>query len=140
MGAGDTAQWAAAVRDWHHNGDPDLYFGRNVSNSAGVGHTWAWHMHYAPEPSSIEATKVWNWARDEYYRTSNRLVVYSMDKENPMKFGFLMLAFLQPDGHEQLQAGPSAAARRENWENIAYTHQMTGNIPDGTISEDDVEP
>jgi hypothetical protein len=39
-----------------------------------------------------------------------------MDKKDPLKYGFLMLAFLQPDGHKQLQFGPSASQRQQNWE------------------------
>ena len=135
IGTEVTAEWAAAIREWHHKGDPDWYFGRNVSNSLGVENTWAWHLHYVPEATSTEAVKKWDRTSNSYYRTSNRLVVYSMDKKDPLKYGFLMLAFLQPDGHEQLQFGPSAAERRQDWEDIAYTHQMTGNVPDGTISE-----
>jgi hypothetical protein len=111
IGTEVTADWAAAIREWHHNGDPDWYFGRNVSNSIGVGDTWAWHMHYAPENTSTEAVEKWNKERVPYRRTSDRLVIYSMDKKDPLKYGFLMLAFLQPDGHKQLQFGPSASQR-----------------------------
>jgi hypothetical protein len=49
IGTEDTQGWAGAIRDWYHHNDPDLNFGRNVSNSIGAGNTWAWHMHMAPE-------------------------------------------------------------------------------------------
>lgn len=133
IGTGQTRGWADALRDWHHNNDPDRNFGRNVANSRCAEHTWAWHLHMSPKSEA----DLWKWdiANSAYNRTSDRLLVYSMDKEKPMRFGLLLLAFLAPDGHYRLINGPSAAQRREDWENIAYTHQMSGNMPDGTITE-----
>lgn len=134
MDAGDPAYWAEAVRNWHHRRDPQWNFGRDVPNSPGSAQTYARHMHYVPDDTDADALAKWDKEREPYRRTSDRLVIYSMDKTDPLKYGFLMLAFLQPDGHAQLQKGPSAAERREIWENIAYTHQVSGNMPDGTFS------
>lgn len=62
------------------------------------------------------------------------MLVYSMDHAFPDKHGILLLAFLSPNGHDLLTKGPNAAQRRDDWEDIAYTHQMTGNMPPGTFS------
>lgn len=133
IGKTDTDGWASAIRDWHHLGDPDKNFGRNVSNSPGVANTWAWHLHMSPEAEM----DLGRWDRQEniYYRTSDRLLVYSMDQDIPMRYGVLLLAFLTPNGHDLLTKGPNAAQRRDDWENIAYTHQQIGQMPEGTITE-----
>lgn len=77
----------------------------------------------------------WDRIQDAYRRTSDRLLVYSMDSEMPTRYGILLLAFLMPNGHDLLTYGVNAAQRRADWEDIAYTHQMTGNLPPGSISE-----
>lgn len=125
--------WASAIRDWHHLDDPEKNFGRNVSNAAqGQPNTWAWHVHMAPvEPKEIEK---WDNAKNAFNRTSDRLLVYSLDQEMPERYGILLLAFLTPNGHDLLIKGPNAAQRREDWENIAYTHQFAGNLPPGSFS------
>lgn len=133
VGTTDTFGWASAIRSWHHNGDPDKNFGRNVPNSAGVENTWAWHVHMAPDVQEEQAQ--WDRIRDSYRRTSDRLLVYSMDSEMPTRYGILLLAFLTPNGHDLLTYGANAAQRRADWEDIAYTHQMTGNLPPGSITE-----
>lgn len=132
IGAASTAEWSSAIRDWHHLGDPDKSFGRNVPNSPGVEDTWAWHVHMAPEADAD--IDIWDGAKKTYDRTSNRLLVYSMDKELPTRYGILLLAFLAPKGHELLTKGVNASQRREDWENIAYSHQMNGYMPPGTVS------
>ena len=132
IGTADTHGWTSAIRDWHHNGDPIKNFGRNVPNSRGVENTWAWHVHMAPETDAeIDA---WDGARKAYDRTSNRLLVYSMDQDLPTRYGILLLAFLAPKGHELLTKGSSASQRREDWENIAYSHQISGFMPPGTVT------
>ncbi len=133
IGAADTAGWSSAIRDWHHLGDPEKNFGRNVSNGIGVENTWAWHVHMAPE--SQEDLERWDRAQNPYRRTSDRLLIYSMDQERPMRYGILLLAFLVPNGHDLLTKGQSAAQRRQDWEDIAYTHQISGSMPPGTITE-----
>jgi len=133
VGLADTSGWANAIRDWHHHDDPTRNFGRNVSNSSGTGNTWAWHMHMAPE--SEEDQQRWDRARTPYHRTSDRLLVYSMDQERPVQYGILLLAFLTPNGHDLLTKGVNAAQRRSDWEDIAYTHQTNGAMPPGTVSE-----
>jgi hypothetical protein len=133
IGSADTKGWADVIRDWHHYGDSDRNFGRNVSNSNGVKNTWAWHMHMAPE--TLNEQKKWDREKDAYRRTSDRLVVYSMAQDVPMTYGILLLSFLTPNGHDLLVKGPNAAKRREDWEDIAYTHQATGQMPPGTITE-----
>lgn len=137
IGTGDTAGWADALRDWHHNGDQNFNFGRNVSNGKSSEHTWAWHLHFAPDENTSTKAELQRWQQtsNDYHRTSDRLIVYSMAKDQPIKYGILLLAFLDPKGHDLLTSGPGAAERRENWENIAYTHQVSGNMPDGTITE-----
>lgn len=86
-------------------------------------------------PQAENEIRQWDRERNAYHRTSDRLVVYSMDKGCPIKYGILLLAFLAPHGHNLLTKGPNAAQRREDWENIAYTHQETGEMPEGTITE-----
>lgn len=137
IGTRDTAGWADALRDWHHNGDQNFNFGRNVSNGKSSEHTWAWHLHFAPDENTSTKAELQRWQQtsNDYHRTSDRLIVYSMAKDQPIKYGILLLAFLDPKGHDLLTSGPGAAERRENWENIAYTHQVSGNMPDGTITE-----
>lgn len=132
VGESNTSDWVKALRDWHHKGDPDCVFGRNVSNSRGVELTWAWHLHVVPDEDSPEELRKWDLARKSYDRTSDRLIIYSMEKNNPMKYGMLLLAFLDPKGHDRLTKGPNAAVQREAWEIIAYTHQISGNMPCGT--------
>lgn len=75
----------------------------------------------------------WDNQRNPYNRTSDRLLVYSMDQENPIEYGILLLSFLVPNGHELLIKGASALQRRSDWEDIAYTHQTNGNVPPGTV-------
>ena len=133
IGLADTKGWACAIRDWKHRDNPDLNFGRYVSNSSGVENTWAWHMHMAPE--SENDLRRWDRELRPYHRTSDRLLVYSMADERPMQYGILLLAFLTPNGHNLLTKGPNAAQRRDDWENIAYTHQATGQMPAGTFTE-----
>jgi hypothetical protein len=133
IGTADTQGWASATRDWHYHGDPDLNFGRNVSNSSGLENTWAWHMHMAPDAEN--ELKRWDRKKNAYHRTSDRLIVYSMEQKNPIPYGILLLAFLTPNGHDLLTKGVNAAQRRADWEDIAYTHQLTGQMPPGTITE-----
>lgn len=135
IGRADTQGWTDVIRSWHHGGDRNLNFGRNVPNSGGSENTWAWHVHMAPDSNTAKEQEMQRWDEKErpYDRTSNRLLVYSMDQENPIKYGILLLSFLVPNGHELLTKGPNASQRREDWENIAYTHQMTGNVPPGTV-------
>lgn len=94
-------------------------------------------MHFAPDEKTSSEDELNNWqtTSNAYYRTSDRLIVYSMAKDYPVKYGLLLLAFLDPKGHNLLTKGPNASERRENWENIAYTHQASGNMPDGTTTE-----
>lgn len=86
----------------------------------------------APQERSALAT--WDRAQKVYDRTSDRLLVYSMDQDLPTRYGILLLAFLTPNGHQLLTQGPSASQRREDWENIAYSHQINGFMPPGTQS------
>ena len=124
--------WADALHDWHYLGDPEKNFGRDVSNARDSTNTWAWHVHMAPEDQN--AIEKWDRINLAFRRTSDRLLVYSMDKQVPERYGILLLAFLTPNGHDQLIRGASAAQRRSDWEDIAYTHQYTGNMPQGTFS------
>lgn len=133
IGSSDTSGWTSAIRDWHHNDDPNKNFGRDVYNSPGVAKTWARHVHMAPDTTAEQIR--WDRIQHAYRRTSDRLLVYSMDSEVPTRYGILLLAFLTPNGHDLLTYGASAAQRRDDWEDIAYTHQMTGNLPPGSISE-----
>lgn len=137
IGKSDTKGWAEALRDWHHKDDPDYNFGRNVSNSRGVENTWAWHLHMAPDPSTTSEEDLLKWEKtsNSYYRTSDRLLVYSMSQEKPLQYGMLLLALLDPKGHDMLTKGVAASERRSLWEDLAYTHQMSGNMPDGTLTE-----
>lgn len=137
IGNVETNGWASALRDWHHNKDPDRNFGRNVSNGKGIEKTWAWHMHMAPEEITASDNELQRWEQtsNAHYRTSDRLIVYSMAQDRPIQFGILLLAFLDPKGHDLLQKGARASERRELWENIAYTHQVSGKMPDGTFTE-----
>ena len=94
IGSSETAVWADAVRNWHHSGDLERNFGRNVSNGIKASdHTWAWHVHFAPheDPEMAE----WDRISNPYHRTSDRLVVYSRDKVRPLKYGILLLAFVE---------------------------------------------
>lgn len=133
IGTGDTKGWASAFRDWHHNGDPEKNFGRNVPNSRGSENTWAWHLHMAPDEAKDLA--LWDKAKKAYDRTSDRLIVYSLANDQPLTHGILLLAFLSPKGHQLLTQGASALERQARWEDIAYTHQIRGTVPPGTITE-----
>lgn len=128
IGKDNLPVWAASLRDWHHNGDPYYDFGRNVSNAKGVGETYAWHLHLAPA-SEAELLK-WEKKTESFHRTSDRIIVYSMSKEHPLKYGILLLEFLDPNGHAKLKSGPSA-----EWERLAELHQRTGTLPIGSHTE-----
>jgi hypothetical protein len=52
-----------------------------------------------------------------------------MEQEHPIQYGILLLAFFIPNGHDRLTKGVNAAQRRADWEDIAYTHQQTGQMP-----------
>ena len=128
--------WADAIRSWHYQGDPDRIFGRDVGNHPdGYTATWARHMHMVPSPDQPGHAK-WENARSTIQRTSDRLLVYSMDPVHPLKYGVLLLALLgDPGGHDRLVKGATAQERRELWEDLAYAHQTDGDMPDGTITE-----
>ena len=132
----DFCWWADAIRNWHYHGDPDRIFGRNAFNHPnGYTPTWAQHMHVVPSPGLPDHWK-WENARSPYQRTSDRLMIYSIDTEHPLKYGVLLLALLgDPGGHDRLIKGAAAQERREIWEDLAYAHQKNGDLPEGTITE-----
>lgn len=127
--------WAETIRDWHFQGDPDAMFGRDAYNHPnGYTPTWARHMHVVPSPSQ-PGTHKWEAARTPHHRTSDRLLVYSMDKEHPLRYGVLLLALLgDPGGHAKLIKGAQAQEMRELWDDLAYAHQTDGDLPEGTIT------
>lgn len=86
-------------------------------------------------PDIEDALDAWESAKRTIDRTSNRLLIYSMDKDQPQRYGILLLAFLAPEGHKMLTQGVNALVRHQLWEDIAYTHQMSGKMPTGTITE-----
>lgn len=128
--------WANAVRDWHCHGDPDAIFGRDVCNHPdGYTATWARHTHVVPSSQGFERER-WEKASTSYRRTSDRLLVYSMDSEYPFKYEVLLLALLgDPGGHARLIKGAQAQEARAIWDNLAYAHQTSGDLPNGTTTE-----
>lgn len=131
--------WADAIRRWHYEGDPDFgdpdrVFGCIAYNSAnGYSPTWARHMHIAP--SDAQALERWDRTPRAYLRQSDRLLVLSMNEENPVKYGVLLLALLgDPGGHDLLIKGAAAQERRETWEGLAEAHQVKGTVPEGTVT------
>lgn len=132
----DLFWWAETVRDWQLKGDPDRMFGRDVYNHPnGYSQTWARHVHVAPSPH-IEGHEKWEKTHSAFNRTSDRLMIYSMDEDQPFKYGVLLLALLgDPGGHDKLIKGAAAQERRELWEDLAYAHQKDGDMPTGTVTE-----
>lgn len=128
--------WAEAIRGWHFDGDPDAMFGRDVYNHPnGYTATWARHMHVTPSPGQPGMAK-WEGTQNPFHRTSDRILVYSLDKEYPLRYGVLLLALLgDPGGHERLIKGAQAQEMRELWDDLAYAHQIDGDLPEGTVSE-----
>lgn len=128
--------WADAIRSWQSSGDPDQIFGRDAYNHPnGYSATWARHMHVVPSPH-LPGLEKWEKTRNPYYRTSDRLLIYSMDEQRPLKYGILLLALLgDPGGHDKLIRGAEAQEKRELWEDLAYAHQKDGDLPEGSVTE-----
>ncbi len=128
--------WAQAVRDWQLNGDPDRLFGRDVYNHPnGYSQTWAKHVHVVPSPH-LAGHEKWENASSAFNRTSDRLMIYSVSEEHPFKYGVLLLALLgDPGGHDKLIKGAAAQENRQLWEDLAYAHQSSGDMPTGTVTE-----
>ena len=62
-------------------------------------------MDVVPSPDQSGHAK-WENARATMQRTSDRLLVYSINPEHPLKYGVLMLAVLgDPGGHDRIQRG-----------------------------------
>ena len=128
--------WAATVRDWQLNGDPDRMFGRDVYNSTnGYSQTWAKHVHVIPS-SGQEGYEKWERNSIARNRTSDRLMIYSLSEAKPFEYGILLLALLgDPGGHDRLIRGAAAQERRQLWEDLAYAHQSSGDLPSGTETD-----
>lgn len=132
--------WAGLIHDWYHNGDPDRIFGKNVSNHPLGLASYAWHMHMVPSEKDPDKGKIVRWesAKEVRHRTSDRLLIYSLDRKAPYKYGFLFLDLVgDPGGHRICFEQPSSPALLQMWSNIGYTHQVGGVLPPGTYSHTD---
>lgn len=129
------AGWTGIFRAWFHFGDPDLYFGRDVTNNPQGGFAYARHLHMVPSDETPEVQDEWESHADAHYRTSDRLVIYSLDRQSPYKQGMLILDLVgDPGGHALCFTGAAAKGRLQHWENLAYSHQVGGNLPTGAYS------
>ncbi|MDH0777504.1 hypothetical protein N5C96_29240 [Delftia tsuruhatensis] len=132
--------WAGFIRDWYHKGDPDRIFGKDVSNHPMGGHSFAWHMHMVPSEREPDKGKILRWetANEPRHRVSDRLVIYSLDRASPYKYGFLFLDLIgDPGGHKICFEQTSSHALLQMWSNIGYAHQVGGKLPPGTITYSD---
>ncbi|WP_336695662.1 hypothetical protein [Delftia acidovorans] len=138
----DLRGWVGAFHEWFYDQDPDWNFGRDVSNNPSGGSAYAWHLHMAPSEKEPDKSKLARWLRTEeaYYRTSDRLVIYSLDKKHPHQHGMLILDLVgDPDGHKICFEQPSSPILLQKWEDLAYTHQVAGYLPNGSVTISDSE-
>jgi len=124
IGTQDLQEWGDVLRAWHHDRDPDRIFGRDSPNSKDGTPTWANHLHMVPSTNPAEEA-TWLATSRAFDRTSDRLIIYSLDKAAPLKYGMYLLDLLgDPGAHAKAFTGAQAQERREIWEDIAWNHQM----------------
>lgn len=126
IGTGQLADWGNAMRAWFHEGDPDRVFGRDAPNSPQGTFSFAYHLHMVPSDEAL--VQKWELIANPHYRTSDRFIIYSLDRSAPLKYGMYLLDMLgDPGAHQLAFTGPEAQERRELWEDLAWGHQM-GNF------------
>lgn len=129
--------WTGFFHDWLHNNDPDWVFGRDVSNHPSGRGGYARHLHMMPSETEENQLLTDKWFRTEkpYNRTSDRFIIYSLNKQAPRENGMLILALVgDPGAHKICFRRPDSRQRLQDWEDLAFSHQVHGLLPTGTIT------